>query len=197
MSAPPPDRWSERLSAARAGSSEALGQALDECRAYLLQIAREELGSELQAKGGASDLVQDTFLEAHRSFGRFHGESTVELRAWLRCLLRHQAARLGRRYRRSQKRRVAREVAAGPAMAVDATTPSTQAMAEEQRQLLHEAIARLPEDHRRVMTLRYLVGLTFEEIGAVMQRSPDAARMLWGRALERLKHELRIQTDTG
>src|SRR5262249_25191343 len=52
-----------RLNAARAGSAQALGEALEACRGYLLQIARQELDADLQAKGGASDLVQETFLK--------------------------------------------------------------------------------------------------------------------------------------
>src|SRR5438445_4152014 len=54
------DRW---LSAARDGSRDALGRVLEACRRYLLFVARHELNEDLQAKGGASDLVQETFLE--------------------------------------------------------------------------------------------------------------------------------------
>jgi RNA polymerase sigma-70 factor (ECF subfamily) len=46
------------LPAARAGSREALGEVLEACRGYLLLLAQEELDPALQAKGGASDLVQ-------------------------------------------------------------------------------------------------------------------------------------------
>src|SRR5262249_58653458 len=87
------------LSAARAGSREALGQALDACRQYLLIVARRELDPELQAKGSASDLGQETFLEAHRDFGQFQGGSADELRAWLRQLLLHNLANFARSYR--------------------------------------------------------------------------------------------------
>src|SRR5262245_58290664 len=74
-------RW---LSDARAGSPEALGAVLEACRGYLLLIAQGELSPDLRAKAGASDLVQQTFLDAQRDFGRFRGESVAELRAWLR-----------------------------------------------------------------------------------------------------------------
>ena len=66
------ERW---LPAARAGSSEALGQMLDAYRAYLLQIAGRELDTQLRAKAGASDLVQETLLEAFRDFAGFHGDT--------------------------------------------------------------------------------------------------------------------------
>src|SRR5262245_50318676 len=98
------------LPAARAGSQEALGLALEACRNYLLLIAERELDPDLRAKGGASDLVQETFLEAFRDFSRFHGTSEVELLAWLRQLLLHNLANFARRYRDTAKRQVGREV---------------------------------------------------------------------------------------
>jgi RNA polymerase sigma-70 factor (ECF subfamily) len=48
------------LAEAPGGDMEALGQALEACRGYLLSIAQQELDPELWAKGGASDLVQET-----------------------------------------------------------------------------------------------------------------------------------------
>jgi RNA polymerase sigma-70 factor (ECF subfamily) len=187
------------LSAARAGSREALGLALDQCRRYLLEVARQALGPGLQVKGGASDLVQETFLEAQQIFQRFDGASVAQLRAWLRCLLLHKAAKLGRRYRGTRKRQLSREISlngtypspvSASQLAGVAPTPSVQLMADEQLQQLQQAIDRLPADYRQVMMLRYHEGLPFEEVGRRLGRSADAARMLWGRALQRLKLEL-------
>ena len=75
------------LAAARAGSREALGRVLEGCRRYLLGVAEGELDPDLRSKGGASDIVQETFLEAQRDFARFQGSSPEELRAWLRQVL--------------------------------------------------------------------------------------------------------------
>ena len=69
-------------------------------------------------------------------------------------------------------------------------SPSGQAMEHEQDQALRAALGRLPEDYRRVITLRYEEQLPFEEIGRLLQRSPEAARKLWARAVERLHEEL-------
>ena len=80
----------------------------------------------------------------------------------------------------------------GPAVGLAANTlsPSGQAVEHEQDQALQAALERLPEDYRRVITLRYEQQLPFEEIGRLLQRSPDAARKLWARAVERLHEEL-------
>jgi len=187
------------LSAARAGSREALGQALEAYRAYLLEIARSEIDKALLAKGGASDLVQETFLEASRTFPRFEGSSGAELRAWLRCLLRHHVAKHGRRFRQTRKRWVGREQSLGTAsesldpveaLGADGPTPSAVVAADEELSLLHQALERLPPDYRHVVQLRYKEGRSFEEIGLRMGRTANAARLLWLRAVERVKQEL-------
>ena len=187
------------LPAARAGSPEALGRILEACRGYLLLIARQELDPELQAKGGASDLVQETVLDALRDFARFGGESEAELRAWLRQLLLHNLTDFTRLYRQTGKRQVGREVALEggsssearrAAPQADILSPSGQAMEHEQAAALERAMERLPEDYRRVLTLRYLQGRSFADIGRLMQRSANAARKLWTRAVERLQQEL-------
>src|SRR5262249_3517953 len=151
---------------------------------------------DLQAKGGASDLVQETFLEAQCAFDRFHGNSEVELRAWLRQLLHHRAAKFRRRYRETQKRRLVREtplsLANPPAHADDdRPPPSAELMAREQAQRLRKALEGLPDDYRRAITLRYAEQQSFEEIGRRLQRTPNAARLLWLRAIEHVKHALR------
>jgi RNA polymerase sigma-70 factor (ECF subfamily) len=191
-------RW---LPEARAGSREALGQALEACRRYLLLIADRELDPALRAKGGASDLVQQTFLEAQRDFGRFQGDSEEELLAWLRQLLRHNLADFTRSYRGTDKRLVGREVSLEPdtpsgerggGLAADTPSPSGRAMAHEQEEALQRALAQLPEDYRRVLVLRHQEGHSFEEIGRQLNRSPEAARKLWSRAVERLQLALDV-----
>jgi RNA polymerase sigma-70 factor (ECF subfamily) len=189
-------RW---LAAARAGSREALGQVLETFRGYLLLVAGRELDAELRAKGGASDLVQDTFLEAQRDFGCFHGNSADELRAWLRRLLLNNVANFTRQYRQRAKRQVSREVPLeaggssherGAGLAADILSPSGQVVAQEQAEALARAMERLPPDYRQVLALRHEQKLTFAQIGEQMQRSANAARMLWLRAVERLQKEL-------
>src|SRR5262249_20956798 len=147
MTDPSPDvgRW---LAEARAGRNDALGQALEACRVYLLLIAAEELAPELRGKGGASDLVQETFLEAHRDFARFPGGAPDEWRAWLRRLLLNTVADFARRYRATTKRNPAREVpldgSGGPArdLAAADTPASGRAIAREQAEAFRAALAR-------------------------------------------------------
>src|SRR4051812_18626425 len=113
-----------RLAAARSGSAEALGESLEPFRRYLLEVARRAVGPALKAKGGASDLVQDTFLEAQRLFPRFDGGSEAQLRAWLRSLLLHKAAKLGRRDGSTAQRQLSRGGALGEGGEIPPPPPS-------------------------------------------------------------------------
>lgn len=188
------------LSAAQAGSREALGQILEACRGYLLLIARQELEPAFQAKGGASDLVQQTFLEAQRDFDCFHGTTANALLAWMRQLLRNNLANFRRDFRRD-KRRLEREVSLDGessttqrigAIVADLPSPSGAIMRDEQFEALARALELLPEDHRRVIELRYCDEQSFKTIAAMMQRSENAVRKLWARAIERLQQEMEL-----
>jgi RNA polymerase sigma-70 factor (ECF subfamily) len=198
------DQTRDLIRRARAGSHEALGRLLEGCRPYLLRIAGEVLDPRLQAKGGASDLVQETFVEAVRDFGEFTGDSEAELLVWLRHHLRYRVAKFIRRYREAAKRAAGREVpldagsssfATRPALADAQLTPNECALADERDHLLEQALERLPEEYRHVIDLRYRQGLSFEEIGVALGRTPNSARKLWARAIERLKHDLRANTS--
>jgi RNA polymerase sigma-70 factor, ECF subfamily len=192
------------LNAARDGSAEALGVLLEQFRPYLLLIANEELNSDLRAKGGASDLVQESFLDAQRGFDRFHGRTANELLAWLRKVLLHNVADFTRRYRVAAARRVDQEQvldspddSLGKHAVADQPSPSELASAGERAELLFAAIQRLPDDQRRAVLLRYQANLSFAEIGATLNRSADAARKLWFRAVENLRDELGRTLDQG
>jgi RNA polymerase sigma-70 factor (ECF subfamily) len=162
----------------------------------LLAVANRELEPGLQPKAGASDIVQEAFLEAHRIFGRFQGRSRDELLAWLRAILLNKLADFDRHYRGTDKRRIDREVAweaaaapAGPLAAVG-PSPSSAAVEDEEARKLRAALERLPPHYRQVLVWRQWDELPFEEIARRLGKSTDAARMLWWRALEQLRGEL-------
>ncbi len=190
--------FTQRLGAARAVPAEALGRLLEECRGYLLLIAQRELSPGLRAKAGASDLVQQTMVEALRDFERFQGGSEAELLAWLRRLLLNNLGDFARRFQEAGKRQVGREVSLGgasseagpPEPAAGGPTPSVAAMTEEHAAALRRALERLPDEYRQAIVLRSQEGLPFEEVGLRLGRSPNAARKLWLRAIESLQQEL-------
>jgi RNA polymerase sigma-70 factor (ECF subfamily) len=179
------------LQAARGGSQEALGQLLQTYRNYLLLVANRALDPDLRAKGGASDLTQETFCKAQADFGNFAGQTPGELLAWLRRILLNNLANFTRHFRETDKRRLAREVpleqfgSGGDNCALEASTPSPSqaAMRRERAEQLEQALRRLPDHYRQVIVLRHREGRAFEEIGQALHRTPEAARKLWLRAI--------------
>lgn len=188
----------QSLAEARAGSADALGRLLHSCRGYLLMVANRELDPALRAKSNPSDLVQETFMEAFRDFRQFHGTDEVELLAWLRRLLLNNLANFSRAYRETDKRDLSRERSASPVvggslvngLASDEPSAATQAIQREEGESLRDCLARLPEEYRQVLDLRFQERLTFEEIGKRLGRTGNAVRKLWGRAVERLQREM-------
>jgi RNA polymerase sigma-70 factor (ECF subfamily) len=62
---------------------------------------------------------------------------------------------------------------------------------------LYSAIAALPLDYKQVIVLRHLDGLEFSAIADRMNKSSGACRMLWLRAIERLKSDLLAFSEDG
>jgi RNA polymerase sigma-70 factor (ECF subfamily) len=78
----------------------------------------------------------------------------------------------------------------GRVLAAPGSSPSQQAMRHEKEVVLADLLARLPDDYREVIVLRNLEGLSHEEVARRMGRNVGAVRMLWTRALARLRQEL-------
>ena len=177
---------------------EAMGRLLEMVRPYLLGISNAELAPDLRAKIAASDVVQDSLLEVVSDFPRFVGTTAAEFRSWARTMLLHNLANWERWYRRTDKRALGREQSMeaadsdGPTVALLAagSSPSHRAMKDEKVEALHRSMAELPSHYRQVLELRHWQSLSFEEIGNLTQRTPDAVRMLWWRAVDRLQEQM-------
>ncbi len=183
---------------ARAGDVATLGTLLESYRRYLTLLARVQIGQRLQRKADPADLVQETFLEAYRQFPNFRGTSEGQLVAWLRQLLAGSLANLLRRYLGTQGRDVRLEqeiegaldqssVLLDRGLIAPQSSPSQQAVGREQAVLLADALDQLSDDHREVLVLRHLEGLTFPEVAERMGRSLDSVEKLWMRGLVRLR----------
>ena len=186
------------LEQAREGDAAAAGSLLEMYRRYLTLLARVEIGQRLQGKVDPADLVQDTFLDAHRNLERFRGTTEAELVCWLRQILAGNLANLLRRYLGTRGRdvRLEREVLQAidrssvlldRGLIADQSSPSQQAARREQAVLLADALGELPDDYREVIVLRHLDGLTFPEVAGRMGRSVGAVEKLWMRALAQLR----------
>jgi RNA polymerase sigma-70 factor (ECF subfamily) len=198
MSQPSSPEPEALLAAARAQNVPALGQLLEHYRRYLKLLARLGIDRRLQGKLDASDLVQETFMEAHRDFPQFRGTTEAELLAWLRQILVGNLGNQVRRYLGTKGRdvRLERELAVEVdvssrllerGLLAPQSSPSQQAARREQAVLLADVLGQLPDDYREVIILRHLAGLPFAEVADRLGRSTDSVKKLWARALARLR----------
>jgi RNA polymerase sigma-70 factor (ECF subfamily) len=173
---------------------------LERFRQYLLLLARAQLGPHLQGKLDASDVVQQTLLEAHQKRRQFAGDSPGQLLAWLRrllaCTLADALKGLGR-----AKRDVARERSLEAALdqsseclaawlAAEQSSPSEQADRNEQVVRLADALATLPEAQRQALVLRHCQGWSVADISRQLGRSPTAVAGLLKRGARQLRNLL-------
>ncbi len=195
------EAWPNRLIAeARRGDDAVRGRLLELYRNYLRLVARSLIGGALRVKLDPSDLVQETFLKAHRDFGQFAGGTEPELVAWLRQILVRSLANQVKHHRRQARDHQRQEslerlleqssLMAQMALASQVPSPSEAASRREQAVLLADAVDRLPPDYREAFVLRTLEHVPFEEVAARMGRSIGAVRMLWARAVKRLNQML-------
>jgi RNA polymerase sigma-70 factor (ECF subfamily) len=166
-------------------------------RSYLLLLARLHLGG----REGASDVVQQTLMEAFARREQFRGSSEGERAAWLRQALANNLAD-GERARHRQKRDVSREIdfsasRLGNLIAADVSSPSQQAQRGEDAVAVAEALQQLPEAQREAIVLQHWHGMTLAQIGERMEKTPVAVAGLLKRGLKRLREILegRAQSD--
>lgn len=195
----------ELLRLARDGEENALGQLLEGYRSYLTLFSRLQVDRRLQGKVNPSDLVQETFMEAHRAFGGFRGTSEGEVLQWLRRILATRLAKLVRRFYGTQGRdvRLERQLddeldqssQMANSLVVPQSSPSGKAARREQAVLLADALEQLPADYREVIVLRHFEELSFPQVAQRLGRSEDSVKKTWARGLAALRRSLGGKAD--
>ena len=190
----------ELIDRARSGDNEARERLFETCRNYLGHIARAQVETWMRRKVDASDVVQQTMLEAHQDFAKFQGGTERELLAWLRKILSHNAADFVRRYRGTAKRQARREVPirdpadslarGAPEPAAPGATPSQEFLQVDTELRVIAALDQRSPDYQEVITLRNLQRLPFNDVADRMGRTGPAVQMLWTRAIKKLQEVL-------
>jgi RNA polymerase sigma-70 factor, ECF subfamily len=185
-------------------SSES-AKTLERYRDYLCLLAELQLRSELGRKFDASDIVQQTLLDAHAHRRQFRGTTSAQLAAWLRRILARNLADAQRAYGRA-RRRAAREVSLEAALdqsslrlatflAAAGPSPSQRVQHNELAVRLATALLRLPDAQREALVLQKWHGLSLTEIATTMGRTVDAVAGLLKRGLRQLRSILETSGD--
>jgi RNA polymerase sigma-70 factor (ECF subfamily) len=201
-------RSSELLGEALHGDNEAVGRLLEHFRAYLFVIAQRQLDERLRARLDPGDIVQTTFLEAHRDFSKFEGKEINTFLSWLRNILQHNVETAHQRHLSAQKRSAKSEAADATVVAgsdrvplvnilpSESSSPSQRAMRDEASVELAECLLKLPATQAEALRLRYLEGWPLKAIAERMQKSDLAVAGLLKRGLRSLRVELAKQVSS-
>lgn len=192
----------ERRPAVDAGGADDPWEAY---RPYLRLLARLQLHRRLQAKVDASDVVQQTLLQAHQAQAGFRGTTDAERAAWLRQILARNLAHLVRDFGRD-KRDCSREQSLQASvdqssarleafLASNESSPSGRAARNEELLRLAAALERIPESQRQAVELHYWGGCTASEIAHTMGRTAPAVAGLLHRGLAALRRELQPASE--
>ncbi len=173
---------------------------IEDHRDYLRLLVRLQIGPRMRAKLDPSDIVQQAILQAHERRDQFRGLTEGEWLAWLRAILANALAAASRRFdtqARDPRRERSLEAELDHSssrleglLAADQTSPSERAVRGEDLARLAQALARLPDDQRRVVELHYLNELTVAEVAERIGRTRPAAVGLLFRGLRRLRELL-------
>jgi len=169
----------ELINRARRGDSAAFHDLLDRHASYLFGVAVSLMGNVADAE----DAVQETLLGAFRGMRGFEGRSSVK--TWLTSILIHQTAM---RHRSAGRRPATSlesvaEVAGGP-------SASSSTEATDTRIDLMAAIQELSPDHREVVVLRELNGLSYDEIAEALDVPRGTVESRLFRARRQLQERL-------
>jgi RNA polymerase sigma-70 factor (ECF subfamily) len=179
----------------REGDEAATRELFDRHLPALRAKAQARLPASVRGKVGASDVVQEAWISAFLALGDFKDAGGGSFAAWVRRIVERKVSDEVRRHARVKKRSAQREVRwATKAQHLEPDlsqpTPSQVVGDDERADALREAVAGLDPDHANVIRLVHEEGLTLVDAGRRMGRTPDATRMLYGRAMQRLADRL-------
>ncbi len=135
----------------------------------------------------AEDVVQESLLRALRHFGGFRGAGAPQGRAWVLAIVRNTAY-TSRRRRRADASTTEFDEAIHSEAARDAT--GSELDRRDSRETLAQALERLSPDLREVIVLREIEGLSYKEIGEVVDVPIGTVMSRLSRARKRLQEAL-------
>lgn len=184
------------ISRARGGDPAAREALLEVLRPQLRQWAEHSLNARLAARDDASDVTQITLLDVHEKLAQFVGTTEQELIEWVRQALQRNILDAVRRAT-ARKRSVEREQSVDQPDAAgrmprndlpgEQSSPSLQAIRNEDRDLLQAALDKLLPDQRLAVQLVHLQGQTIAVAAQRLDRTPAATAKLLQRGIANLR----------
>ena len=190
------------LKRAAEGDTSSVEAIFDRFRDRLERMVEVHFDSRLAPRVDASDVVQDTLMDAHRRLPDYLEKRPVHFYVWLRGIAKERLVDLQRRHIFSQRRSVGREYrtevglsddsvcALAEHFQVSGTSPSQHASRRETAALVRAALEELSEMDREALVLRYLERLSAKEASEALGISENAFTKRHIRAIKRLRQYL-------
>lgn len=174
---PPPYDESEWITRAQAGEVPAFRRLVEQHAARLVRSAQTLCGD----SHWAEDLAQETLIEAWRCLPRYDGRCRFS--TWLYGILRHRFLK-GRRFQHAS--RLACQDGLGQVLG-NAQQPERVAELSEDTERIRQAVARLSDEHRLVIELRFFAGATLQETAAMLGCPLGTVKSRLHHAMEKLR----------
>ncbi|MHC5032542.1 MAG: RNA polymerase sigma factor [Planctomycetota bacterium] len=180
----------ELLAQAKAGDEEAFAHVFGRHVDLVAGRIRRVLPARITRKVSVVDIVQEVRITAFQRLGDFELRGDGSFRRWLMRIAELKVGAELKRYGQTAKRAARAEVTRGQRPTTGQfqardRSPSEVAMVAEDRRFVRDALTLLPDDYRQILELVYVEQLNLREAGERLDRSADAARKLYGRALAR------------
>lgn len=146
----------------------------------------------------AKDLVQETFLNAYRGFGKFRGDAQIS--TWLYTIASRACLRMRRRRKGAPERELSLEEFIPTSegefrlqIPIDNLSPEEALQNKQLRDALDTAINQLPKKYKMVLVLRDMEGLSAKEVGTIMGLNERAVKSRLHRARLFVRRQLSAQ----
>ncbi|MCP4259283.1 MAG: sigma-70 family RNA polymerase sigma factor [Planctomycetes bacterium] len=179
---------------AREGDKSALNQLYSVYAERVRWMVRFRMSKELRSQFESMDLVQNTLINAFNVLDNFTYKNEGDFIRWLSKIAENEL-RGSLKKLHADKRDIRKEVRldnygpttttgfVGTPQPIQATTPSVIMSKKEDLDKLSKAMDELKPDYRQAIILTKIDGLSYEEMGIRLEKSPDAVRMLATRAM--------------
>lgn len=185
------------ITAVKAGDTQAFSRLIEKYQHRVYGHCLRMTGHEAEA----FDLAQEVFLKVYRHIGRY--EHTYAFYTWIYRITDNCCIDYARK-RKRETQRVSLSLAPGAEGGAtgreqdipdDSYVPDKRVLQQELRTVLDDAIGKLSAKLRRIIVLKEIEGLSYEEIAEVLQCSRGTVKSRLFRARERLKELLRPYLD--
>ena len=183
------DRTPEQVLVMKAqlGDQDAFRQLVEQYQGLVYTLAKRMLNDPQDAE----DVSQEVFLSAWKALPTFRMDA--KLSTWLYRLTVNAATDQLRRRKKTEST-MTLDDEEHPVDLPDPTPgPQEQAERSERADRVRTALAQLTENHRRILVLREVNGLNYDEIAEVLELTPGTVKSRLARARRELREKLLAQ----